>query len=466
MADRFKYSEVRQKIIDAIRTDLIGPRDKEEVLEENPRYAYLVGMLDIQSDDEDYSGAGEQEVDADMAFEDGEDFTAGEDDDNEPISTTHFQLPSSIGISFYIQSDTESINLDVAWGDYVRSSEKYTGKDEKEHSRAIYTRQPMEETVRVNFSDFGRTKDYQLVCDSNVHVHVSRIPLKGGYSLVTAYVINKRKNPANSAEAIMFQVELKAYAEDGSAVFIAEHICRKILASDEFYFEQRPIMGRGRGCAAMWETPVDGRTTCVKSAFIPEYEFPGVSAALDGFDRYFFSTFTMSVKSKKAETIGKLNTLADSYENWINNTLLGNDRMSNPDFKDKIGNKVIERCQDALSRIREGIRIIETDDTSFEAFCFMNRVIFLQNSIKGYAKKHGTGTECNFQDFINPNNNFGWRPFQIAFILMNLAGIVDPQHKDREIVLSYRRRKNRGVSWPYGFCYRQQKTPRHRWRRI
>ena len=193
MADRFKYSEVRQKIIDAIRTDLIGPREKEEVLEENPRYAYLVGMLDIQSDDEDYSGAGEQEVDADMAFEDGEDFTAGEDDDNEPISTTHFQLPSSIGISFYIQSDSESINLDVTWGDYVKSSEKYTGKDEKEHSRAIYTRQPMEETVRVQFKDFTRTKDYQLVCDSNVHVHVSRIPLKGGYSLVRRMSLTRGK---------------------------------------------------------------------------------------------------------------------------------------------------------------------------------------------------------------------------------------------------------------------------------
>ena len=132
----------------------------------------------------------------------------------------------------------------------------------------------------------------------------------------------------------------------------------------------------------------------------------------------------MSVKSKKEETIGKLNTLAESYEKWINSTLLGNGKMSNPDFKDKIGNKVIERCLDALKRIREGISIIENDDISFEAFCFMNRVIFLQNSIKGYAKKHGTGTECNFQDFINPknpDNNFGWRPFQIAFILMNLA---------------------------------------------
>lgn len=211
MADRFKYSEVRQKIIDAIRIDLIGPKEEEEILEENPRYAYLVGMLDIQSDDEDYSGAGEQEVDADMAFEDGEDFTAGEDDDNEPISTTHFQLPSSIGISFYVQSDIESINLDVTWGDYEKSSEKYTGKDEKEHSRAIYKRRPMKETVHIQFKDFTRTKDYQLVCDSNIHVHISRIPLKGGYSLVTAYVINKRKNSVSSAEAIMFQVEINSF---------------------------------------------------------------------------------------------------------------------------------------------------------------------------------------------------------------------------------------------------------------
>ena len=39
MADRFKYSEVRQKIIDAIRIDLIGPKEEEEILEENPRYA-------------------------------------------------------------------------------------------------------------------------------------------------------------------------------------------------------------------------------------------------------------------------------------------------------------------------------------------------------------------------------------------------------------------------------------------
>lgn len=438
MDDRFKYAEVRQKIIEAIRTDLIGPREDEEVLEENPRYAYLVGMLDAQNDAEDYSSAGEQEVDADMAIEDGEDYTAGEEDDNEPISTTRFQLPSSIGISFYVQSDLNGLNLDVCWGDYSKSSRKYTGKDEKEHSRAVYTRIPMKETVRVVFADFTRTNDYPLVCDSNVHVHVSRIPLKGGYSLVTAYVVNKRKNPANSTERLMFQVELKAHAEDGRPVFIAEHICREILAADEFYFAQRPILGRGRGCAAVWDKPVNGKTTSISTAFIPEYEFPGVSAALDGFDQYYFSTLTMSKKAKKDETIGKLKTLADSYDSWITKTLSGSKRMEDQAFRERIGNTVIGRCQDALRRIREGIHIIETDDTAFEAFCFMNCVIFLQNSIKNYAKKHGTDeVVCSFTDFIRQkgkSSNFGWRPFQIAFILMNLAGIVNPEHPDREIV--------------------------------
>ena len=438
MADRFKYAEVRQKIIEAIRTDLIGPREDEEVLEENPRYAYLVGMLDAQNDDEDYSSAGEQEVDADMAIEDGEDYTAGEEDDNEPISTTRFQLPSSIGISFYVQSDLNGLNLDVCWGDYSKSSRKYTGKDEKEHSRTVYTRIPMKETVRVVFADFTRTNDYPLVCDSNVHVHVSRIPLKGGYSLVTAYVVNKRKNPANSTERLMFQVELKAHAEDGRPVFIAEHICREILAADEFYFAQRPILGRGRGCAAVWDKPVNGKTTSISTAFIPEYEFPGVSAALDGFDQYYFSTLTMSKKAKKDETIGKLKTLADSYDSWITKTLSGSKQMEDQAFRERIGNTVIGRCQDALRRIREGIHIIETDDTAFEAFCFMNCVIFLQNSIKNYAKKHGTDeVVCSFTDFIRQkgkSSNFGWRPFQIAFILMNLAGIVNPEHPDREIV--------------------------------
>ncbi len=254
MPDRFEFAAVRQKIIDAVRTDLMGPVSETEVLDENPKHAYIIGMLISQSEAErEKEDLGEQEIDTVVVSEDDEDYTADEDDDNEPVSVTHFQLPSSIGISFYIEDATEQINLDICWGDYAKSSEKKLTKDGKEISVATYTRNPMKETLSIDFTSFDRAKDYSLACDSNIKVHISRIHLKRGYSLVTAYVMNKRHNAESDVESIMFQVGIKAYSEDGSPVFIAEHICREVLEADEFYFEQRPILGRGRGCAATWE---------------------------------------------------------------------------------------------------------------------------------------------------------------------------------------------------------------------
>ena len=74
MADRSKYAEVRQKIIDAIRTDLIGPLDPKEVLDENPRYSYLVGMLEPQRD-ENAPDENEQEIEADIDYYKNEDLS-------------------------------------------------------------------------------------------------------------------------------------------------------------------------------------------------------------------------------------------------------------------------------------------------------------------------------------------------------------------------------------------------------
>ncbi len=90
-----------------------------------------------------------------------------------------------------------------------------------------------------------------------------------------------------------------------------------------------------------------------------------------------------------------------------------------------------------MNRIREGIELIANDEVAFDAFCFMNRSMLLQRNIMSYSKKHGAGIECNFRDFVDPrkpDTDFGWRPFQIAFILMNLSGIVNPEHKDRDVV--------------------------------
>ena len=151
MADRFKYAEVRQKVIKMLKTDLLGPMDPNEILDENPRHAYLVGMLAPQSGINE-NGDNEQEVEGDMSYEGDADFTSGEDDDNEPIAANRFKTPSSIGISFYMESSTQMLNLDVSWGDYTKAKDKKVNKEGKEISINTYTRHP-----RVFF-------DYRL-CD-------------------------------------------------------------------------------------------------------------------------------------------------------------------------------------------------------------------------------------------------------------------------------------------------------------
>ena len=171
--DRAQYKEVRQQMINALKTDLMGPQEPEEILDENPMFAYLVGMLYPQSATAvEGVDIGEQEVEADIAYEDGADYTAGEEDDNEPISATRFKQQSSIGISFYLANTVETINLDLTWGDYIKSTDKKANKEGKEVSVAIYKRLPMQSTVIVNFSEFDRFKEYALEEDSNVYLNV------------------------------------------------------------------------------------------------------------------------------------------------------------------------------------------------------------------------------------------------------------------------------------------------------
>lgn len=238
MADRFKFAEVRQEVIEMLKKDLLGPSSENEILNQNPRFEYIVGMLAPQTSEND---SNEQEVDGDASFEGDADYTVGEDDDNEPVFTNRFKTPSSIGISFYLESSTKSFNVDVTWGDYTKASDKTTNKEGKKVDVSTYTRHPQKETVVIDLQEFSKNKEYPLVCDSNVILYISKISLKQGYTLVTAYVINKRKNPESDIAGMMFQVNLCAYSQEKMDIFVAEHICRKILAVDEFYFAQRPI---------------------------------------------------------------------------------------------------------------------------------------------------------------------------------------------------------------------------------
>ena len=53
MADRFKFAEVRQEVIEMLKKDLLGPGNENEILNQNPRFEYIVGMLAPQTSEGD-----------------------------------------------------------------------------------------------------------------------------------------------------------------------------------------------------------------------------------------------------------------------------------------------------------------------------------------------------------------------------------------------------------------------------
>jgi hypothetical protein len=88
-----------------------------------------------------------------------------------------------------------------------------------------------------------------------------------------------------------------------------------------------------------------------------------------------------------------------------------------------------------------GIDLIENNDKAYQAFIFMNRSMYLQRSITAFSKEYGSGVPCSLTDFMSDIPEKGrkkdhseWRPFQIAFILLNLCGIVDGESAERDIV--------------------------------
>ena len=88
----------------------------------------------------------------------------------------------------------------------------------------------------------------------------------------------------------------------------------------------------------------------------------------------------------------------------------------------------MDLCREALQRMRSGIGLLATDSDAWEAFRLANKAMLMQRARSDWlAAADPTGPP-------DLDGNHRWRPFQIAFILLCLEGIVDPHSDDREII--------------------------------
>lgn len=451
----FKHAIVRQKILDAVRKDLIGPTSDCEQLNEVPTSSYITGLLypadtDV-TEDENYNDVEFTEKNFDA---DGETLEAGifEEEEAEDRVKGGFQKPSSIGVSFYVSDDVQKVNAYINWGKYyaeqvqgevIDETLEEDAENKKKKKHTIYIREQMNDVVEIDFNQVGRSKQIPLESNGNIYIYVMKMQLDNGYKMVSVYLHNNDKSDGDEKEyaKVMFQVEMLIADDLMSPIFVPEYLCRKVELEDEYYYKGRPVYARGRGCAATWEKKAEEiNATAIKSSFIPDYEIPSVSAQIDDMTEHAFSMLQMGSPKKKSEVIQNLRTLTEMYGSWITDALTNDEAMHDDKFK-ATGQTIIDKCNDANRRMNAGIDLIENNDKVYQAFVFMNQAMYLQRSITAFSKDYGNGIPCSLRDYMTDMPEKGrkkdhseWRPFQIAFVLLNLYGIMDGESPERNIV--------------------------------
>lgn len=416
------YKLVREKMLDDLKRDLIGPDHlKDDVISEAPSQAYLTGIL--------YPLESEVDLPEEEGAEEGLKTVTDDPDDSTgdaviETKTKTFKQQSSMGVRFYIKESIDSFQVKYSWGLYTKSK-RYD--EEKKKDVPVWIRNIESDKSKVKFSSFNDKKELEV--SKNIYLVINKRKVKGTDNLLVSVFLSNRNVDKNSNNAL-FQCEMEVFHEAGERIFLAENYARRDTGKfDEFLYRHKPVFAKGFGCAVTWENHDEIFAAKLKTEFIPTHEVGSMSTELPTDEQFgdlskdFFSIKKFSEEKDNKKVISKLHNLADRYENWINT-------LPVEDVSDReSAEQAISECRKVLERIRSGIRLLE-DKKVFQAFLFMNQVMHTQISMKNYSKNRDTTT---LEDELK-KENFSWRPFQLAFILLNLKGVVDPKSEDRSIV--------------------------------
>jgi hypothetical protein len=421
-----KYRELRQMIVEALKRDLIGPdHNEQDILNEPPTQAYLTGILhplDKEEVEEDWEELSDSAVNEEEINKNDNSIADEVVERNIQGRSKKLKKQSTMGIRFYTKREEADFNVLIRWGKYKKKEDI----NQDGRKKVLYVRDTKEEKIHFNYSVLENGKKEFLVAEHLKLVIICRNIKDTNNLLFSVFLRNTSTNKGDA----FFQVELEIFNSEGKAIFIAENIARPNLSKqpfEEFIYRNKPTFAKGFGCAASWEAKNEKRAYRLKTEFIPTHEVNKMKTELPYSPKYggipenFLSIKYFSEETNQQEVIARLNNLADRYEEWINSLSL-HEIAEQDQAKQNIGD-----CMFALRRIRNGIQLLN-DQKVFDAFVFMNRVMHVQSAMKAFSKN-----KTSLEEEIR-KEHFNWRPFQIAFILLNLEGIVNPQSNDRKIV--------------------------------
>lgn len=222
-----------------------------------------------------------------------------------------------------------------------------------------------------------------------------------------------------------------------------------------FIYRKIKSFGIGHNCAVDWEGE---KPTTIKTSFLPhadikdvknDFEDTNDTKLNDALNIKNLSTFGFP----KNKVIESLKYFISLYEQWIINQEL---KTKNLDFNDiETSLDIISKQTENLSRLKESIVLLE-EDNIFKAFQMANTAMYIQmitSNDKDFGKDEKELSELtnninyNSFDFFRKYNAeqrkidgkikfiLKYRPFQLAFMLLSIDGVVNNLSKSRKEIV-------------------------------
>ena len=461
----------REQIIDIVKREFIGPDpvNKPGLIQENgeeiltsdpPRIRYSAGILFpqhvemdkvteeyepeiIEVEDETDSG-----VEGDVAKNNNDYKQVAEELMN--LSNAYQQSAMSMTVAV---KDNDQITVAVSAGTYRAEKELIEGTP-IEKVRYLRSQLHWENDEKPLVLPKQKEIIAPLVVkngdkETALRFHANYRYRKGDCTIYTFTLENSTVNEGKSIhdEECFFQVEFRLRSELG---FNALPENEKLNLNDEDFLSNQMLYRNvhsyavGHGCAAEWKT--DGDTvTEISTAIFPVYEMKPIVP--NSFDGISLEMYKMSDRGTKEEILKELKLLCSRYEEWIRRL---SERAS--EIPDRgTATRHIKNCEDCLERMKDGVSLLETDERVLQAFQLMNRAMLLQQLHYNIPLQTWTVTKENnlllnhtvekLPDIDDPETwgaargRFGkWRPFQLAFVLINLKSMYNRNCDERSIV--------------------------------
>ncbi len=443
---------VRENLEDILRRELLGPiHGPEERLKFSPRAQYLVGHIapvklvgsetrssdDSESDDlvEVRTEDGVIESRGVPAYSPDENEADSEDDDAEDRAPKQgLMIPASMGLRFQVPTDTEKVRVVASWGMYesVETEEvSKTGRPLREYQRI-----PVEESLDVQLADLvpGKTETRQL--RDSIVLRIDRYDEpRHNRILVEIALCNDRESPTPiPVHMWMFQTKLLVDAA-GEEVFLP---VQDVLEQDwpehddevkrlNLQYRNRLEFAIGRTCSADWVVKTGSRrATSVETSWLPVGETPQTRAR--SVEDALLSMSALE-RASADELRSGLAPLVDGYGAWLGERAAEADVL--PEHLRETAGQAMWEARQAHERLAAGLEHVAGDPEALRCFQFMNKVMRSQRIRSQVAATRSADDRLGIQEaeeavLARGDEAASWRPFQLAFILMQLGALSDP----------------------------------------